>query len=116
MNAGQLIAAITGLVSVLGAATGIISILVVRRGQKETAHAKERVDSFEMMKELVEQLRTSLNDANEDVDEVNNKLREAETKAGKLNDELNVALANIGILQNKLTEHDIPIPYLRRTA
>src|SRR5690348_11698298 len=111
---GGLIATLSALAALVASLTGGVSVWLVRKGQKETQKASERVDTFEIMEGLVEALRNRVKDQDDEILAAHTARRRAEAMATRCTDEASVALSNVGILTLELTNRGIPIPPLRR--
>jgi hypothetical protein len=111
---GGLIAAMSALAALVASATGALSVWLVRKGQKETQKASERIDAFEIMEGLVEALRNRIKDQDSEILEAHTARERAEAMAMRCTDEASVALTNVGILTLELQNHGIQIPPLRR--
>lgn len=117
---------LSGLAAVGAVVVAVVTIVVTRRGQKDTNTITERFNEWQIMNDTVDTLRDNLADAQKEADRLRTDVSNARDEVTatrremrKLRDELNVALANVGILSDHIRQHvpeSVPWPRLRRVS
>lgn len=103
---------IWAVVSIVGAATTVASVVISRRSAREANETQqEAVESSKKLDE-VEALRGVIHTLTEEVSRVNQELDTANGKVDRLNRELGTAQRNVRALRRACELNGVPIPSL----